>query len=51
MILDELFERAIVLTKLVWRKHGDEISRHQVQRMVAIDVQPHAYSKAEDADG
>jgi hypothetical protein len=49
MIVDELFERAVVLTKLVWRKHGDEISRKEVRRMVAMNAQPRAYT-AEDVN-
>jgi hypothetical protein len=40
MILDELFEHAVLVTKMVWRKRGDKISRHEVKRMVATTVQP-----------
>ena len=52
MILEELFERAIVMTKLVWRKRGDDLSRHEVQRMVATgsDARPETKVEATDAD-
>lgn len=50
MILDELFERAIVMTKLVWRKHGDDLSRHEVQRMVATGSDARE-AKVEETNG
>jgi hypothetical protein len=48
MILDELFERAVLLTKTVWRKQGDEISRQEIKRMVAT-AQPRTYVEVGDA--
>ena len=41
MVVDELIERAVMVTKTVWRKRGDKISRHEVKRMVATEAQPH----------
>ena len=35
MVLDELLERAVMVSKVVWRKQGDEISQHDVKRIVA----------------
>lgn len=40
MCLEELFERAVSMSKTVWRKRGDQISRADVKRMVATDVKP-----------
>jgi len=51
MGLDELLERAVSVTKTIWRKRGSDISRHEVKRMVATDVQPRTHIKAEDEDG
>ena len=41
MSLDELLERAVVVTKQVWCKRGDEITRHEIKRIVAT-TPPHA---------
>ncbi len=49
MILDELFERAVSMAKTVWQKRGDEISRHEVKRMVATDVKPVKKDETTDA--
>jgi hypothetical protein len=40
MCLDELFERAVSMSKTVWQKRGEKISRAEVKRMVATDVKP-----------
>ena len=40
MVLAELLERAVSVTKTVWRKKGDDISRREVKRMVATDIKP-----------
>jgi len=46
MVLDELLERAVEITKQVWQKRGDKITRREVKRMVAVAAPP-----KEDADG
>lgn len=43
MILDELFENGVSIVKTVWRKRGDEVTRHEVKRMIATDVQPRSH--------
>ena len=48
MGLDELFERAVSMTKTVWRKRGDDISRQDVKRMVATDVKPRTQIAVKD---
>lgn len=50
MILDELFERVVQISKTVWRKQGDEISRQQVSRMVASDIKPRSQFAIKDDD-
>ena len=50
MNLDQLFERAIVMTKLVWRKRGNDLSRHEVQRMVATGSDARPEAKVEETN-
>lgn len=52
MALDELFERAVSMSKTVWQKRGDQIARREVKRMVATDVKPRTQlAVKDDADG
>jgi hypothetical protein len=52
MCLDELLERAVSMSKTVWRKRGDQISREEVKRMVATDVKPRTQLVVtDDSDG
>lgn len=51
MVIAELLERAVSVTKTVWRRKGDDISRHEVKRMVATDVKPRTAIKIEANDG
>lgn len=48
--MEELFERVVQLSKTVWRKRGDEISRQEVTRMVAAAAQPRARFTMKDDD-
>jgi hypothetical protein len=50
MGVDELLERAVSVSKTIWRKRGKDISRREVKRMVATDVQPRTTIKVEDDD-
>ena len=50
MVLAELLERAVSVTKTVWRKKGDDISRQEVKRTVATDVKPRTVLKLEKDD-
>lgn len=40
MVVEELFERTVSMTKTVWRKRGQKITRKEISRMVASDVTP-----------
>jgi 1,2-phenylacetyl-CoA epoxidase PaaB subunit len=46
MTVDELVEHAVMMTKTIWRRRGETISRHVVKRLVASDVPP----RTEDDD-
>jgi hypothetical protein len=50
MVFAELYERAVSVTKTVWRRKGDDITRHEVKRMVATDVKPRTAIKTEADD-
>jgi len=50
MSLDELLERAVSVSKIIWRRRGGDISRKEVKRLVATDVQPRTTIKLEDGD-
>ena len=49
MVLAELLERAVSVTKTVWRKKGDDVTRREVKRMVATDIKPRASINVETA--
>jgi hypothetical protein len=49
MVLEEIFESGLSMTKTVWRKRGDKITRQEIKRMVATDVQPRSYITIKDA--
>ena len=38
MTVDELMEHAVMMTKTIWRRRGEKISRHVVKRLVTSDV-------------
>lgn len=40
MTLGELLEQVVSVEKTVWRKRGDKITRKEVSRVVATDVDP-----------
>lgn len=48
MVLEEIFEHGISMAKTVWKKRGDELSRHEVSRMVATDVHPRSRIEVKD---
>ena len=50
MHIAELLERAVSVTKTVWCKKGDDISRREVKRMVATDVKPRTAIRVEVDD-
>ncbi len=50
MIVNELLENGVSVMKTVWRKRGDKISRQNVKRMVATDVQPRNYIEIKDKE-
>jgi hypothetical protein len=35
MVAEEIFETGVSMTKTVWQKRGDNISRREVKRMIA----------------
>lgn len=40
MVLGDLFEHSISVTKTIWRKRGSDVSQHAVSRLVATEIQP-----------
>jgi hypothetical protein len=40
MVLWDLFEHSVSVTKTIWRKRGSDISQHAVSRLVATELQP-----------
>jgi len=45
MVLDELLERAVMITKQIWQKQGNKITQREVKRMVAVDAPPKSEKK------
>lgn len=48
MILGELFEHGVSVTKTVWHKRGDKLDSQRVSQLVATDVHPRTYIEVED---
>lgn len=48
MVLEEIFEHGILIKKTVWQKRGDDISRHEVSRMIATDIHPRSRIQVTD---
>lgn len=51
MILEEILEHGVSMAKTVWHKRGDKISRQEVKRTVATDIQPRAHIEIKSEDG
>jgi hypothetical protein len=51
MILGEIFEQVVSVEKTVWRKRGDKITRKDVSRVVATDVEPRPRKTIKVTDG
>jgi hypothetical protein len=48
MALEEIFEQGVSVVKTVWHKRGDKVSRQEIKRLVATDVQPRSRIKTKD---
>jgi hypothetical protein len=48
MVLEEIFESGVSMTKTVWHKRGDKVTRQEVNRMVATDIQPRSRIEIKD---
>lgn len=50
MMLEEIFENGVSMVKTVWQKRGDHVSRREVKRMLATDIQPRSYQPKDQQD-
>ncbi len=48
MALEEIFEHGVSMVKTVWHKRGDKVTREEVKRLVATDVQPRTHIEVKD---
>lgn len=49
MVAEEIFETGVSMSKTVWKKRGNDISRQEVKRMIATGAQPPKGKDATDA--
>jgi hypothetical protein len=47
MVLEEIFENGVSMVKTVWQKRGDDVSRRELKRTIATNVQPRSFDKEE----
>lgn len=50
MALEEIFEHGVSMVKTVWHKRGDKLSREEVKRLVATDIQPRSHIEVKNDD-
>ncbi len=48
MALEEIFEHGVSMVKTVWHKRGDKVTREDVKRLIATDVQPRTHIEVKD---